>query len=252
MSFYFISDIHVKEPNDFGCLLLKDFFAKSNAKEGDEIFLVGDIFDLMIGDHVEYLSLYSDFFNQLKVSASKGVKIHFFEGNHDFHLRKLFKRFCKLNNVSEDLIRIYQGPLFTEISGKKIHVSHGDDIEIDNPSYKAYKRVVNNPFMKFVANYIMPFSLLNFIGTRASNKSRNRNQKKYEIRDDKNVMEKFRESFRREIKRRPVDILVCGHSHVKDDYTFEEARYLNVGYARLEKTFLKISDDGQIDFVNLA
>lgn len=251
MSYYFISDIHIKEPNDFGVQLLRKFFNHSNAISGDEVFLVGDIFDLMIGHHTEYFSLYSDFFNGVKSLIEKGVTVHYFEGNHDFHLRKMFRSYCKLNNIPFDKFRLHQGIYFTRFGSLKIHVSHGDDIEINNPSYKIYKRIVNNSFMRFVANYIMPFSLLNYIGMRASAKSRERNHTRYEIKDDKNVKEKFRESFRREITKRPVDILVCGHSHVKDEYEFEKMKYLNVGYARLEKSYLKISESGQHEFIQL-
>lgn len=251
MNYYFISDIHIKEPNDFGIQLLKKFFNDLDAKTGDEVFLVGDIFDLMVGYHTEYFSMYLDFFEGVQKLTEKGVVVHYFEGNHDFHLRKMFRSYCKLKNIPFDLFRLHQGIYFTKIGDKKVHVSHGDDIEINNPSYKIYKKIVNNLLMRFVANYIMPFSLLNFIGMRASAKSRERNHRRYEIKDDKNVKEKFRESFRQEVLKRPVDILVCGHSHVKDDYEHEKRRYLNVGYARLEKSYLKISEDGHHQFIAL-
>lgn len=249
MSLYFISDVHIKQPNDFGDQLLTLFLGQE-FQRGDEVYLLGDIFDLMIGGHEEYFADYSNFFNMLKDIISKGVKVYFFEGNHDFHLEKLFEKFKRIHGIEKESLVVVRGILVKDFNGKKYHISHGDDIEIENPNYQRYKKIVNNSLMRCVANYIMPYSLLNLIGKNASSASRKRNESRYQITDDSHVKDKFRRSVLNVLEDEHYDFLICGHSHVKDDVMLKQCRYLNGGYARIEKQCIKI-DSNEVTFISL-
>src|SRR6476620_1061721 len=99
----------------------------------------------------------------------------FFEGNHDVHLEKLFKKMWK-----NDEVLITQEPKIEMIEGKKYYFSHGDEHEIDNHAYHRYMRFIRSKPLKFVADYIMPYALLNFLGERASKISRKKGSKKFD------------------------------------------------------------------------
>jgi UDP-2,3-diacylglucosamine hydrolase len=250
MAIAIISDIHVCNPEDDAYKLLLDFLRNKKVEECNDIFLLGDIFDLMAGYHPQYLELFNQFFKLLKKLTERGINVHYFDGNHDLHLGLLFKNFKKRYQVNSRFF-YYNQHLITEIAGKKYYISHGDDIELGNPGYKRYKEVVTNNFFKFFANYIMPYKVLELVGRKASADSKKRNKHKYNEDDKKKLI---KENFRKasEICNKqygPFDFIICGHSHAKDNYQSKnDFTYLNNGYAQSSKTFIYITDEGKFGF----
>lgn len=241
MAIYAISDIHVKT-DGLNSEVLRSFISL-DFKEGDTIYFLGDIFDLLIGPHSQYFELFNWYFDKLKELVANNVEIHYFEGNHDFHLEKL------LGKIG---IHVHKSPVVKEYFGKKILFCHGDEIEIGNPSYKAYKSFITSKPLNFVANYIMPYSLLNFIGENASKKSRKRNKNRYgNPQDNLRIRDKFREAAAIAANKYHTDIVICGHSHFRDDFSWAENRYLNCGYLPVTKNYIKI-EEGQINFNPLS
>ena len=236
-----ISDVHVKQKKDPAYELLLSFLKHPRVKESTHIALLGDIFDLMCGDHLEYLIEFEEIFNELELLASEGKKVIFFEGNHDLHLTKLFKRRFKNNSVE-----VHSKPLMLEIENKIYYLSHGDEHEVHNLAYQRYKKVISAKPLGFVANYLMPFLVLKTIGEKASAKSRKRGSY---IFDEGKVRKEFREGVEITTQGK-FDFILGGHSHVKDEFKFNNSTYLNNGYALNTKTFISIKDH-QVEFVPL-
>jgi UDP-2,3-diacylglucosamine hydrolase len=225
-----ISDIHIKSPTDKSYALLLDFLNHKEVSDSDGVLLLGDIFDFMMGEHKEYLDLYKDFFKALNSLLQNGKEVHFFEGNHDFHLEGLFKHHLK----SEKFFYHTKGIQKT-IGEKKVYFCHGDDIQIGDPTYKILKFVLRNRFSRFF-----------------SNKSRKRGQAYYSNQDV--IKEIFRKSAINFWKFNTADILVCGHSHCQDDFRpMENRKYLNNGYFPNSGNFLVI-DEAETRFckINLS
>lgn len=230
-----ISDVHVKAPHDEADKLLSAFFGHPDVKNSDYIVLLGDIFDLLVGPHDEYLTMYPHLFGRMDELQKSGKRILFFEGNHDVHLEKLFKKIWKNNEVV-----ITQNPIIETIEGKKYYFSHGDEHEIDNHSYHRYMKFIRSKPLKFVADYLMPFSVLNFFGERASKISRKKGSKKF---DAEGVRARFRHGVT-ETTKGQFDFVLGGHSHVKDQFEIPGSHsiYLNNGYALNSRTFILIED----------
>jgi UDP-2,3-diacylglucosamine hydrolase len=240
-----ISDLHIKSPEDESYGLLLSFLSHPEVRDSDCIILLGDIFDFMMGEHKEYLNTYEKFFCQLKNLLEQGKEIHFFEGNHDFHLEGLFKNHLKSNRFYYNKIGIYK-----IVGGKNIFFCHGDDIQIGDPSYKYLKFILRNRFSRFLFNKIFPFKLQQGVAEYFSNKSRKRGQVFYS--NQEYIREIFRKSALKFWEKNPVDILLCGHSHCKDDFKSPEGnRYLNNGYPSESKCFL-IIDEKNADFRQLS
>lgn len=234
MSIYMISDIHVKMDGQ-NYDILKSFMSLS-FERGDEVYLLGDIFDLVIGPHHEYRDLYKFFFDRLDELKKKDIPVHYFEGNHDFHIEKLFE----VHGV-----QIHKDPFVKNYFGKSVLFCHGDEIEIGNLSYKAYKYFIQSRPLNIVANYVMPFKLLNLIGQSASKNSRNRNKNRYGD-PQKNIV--IRDSFRLAAKRASekykADIVFCGHSHYRDDFSWDGKMYMNCGYLPYTKNYIVFNESG--------
>lgn len=249
MKFAAISDVHIKVAGDPAEVLLLGFLRNPDVQSSDVIFLLGDIFDLMIGPHSQYFQRFQAYFDEIKNLIKNGKRICYVEGNHDFHLRELYRKFFLINSDLDSSL-FQMAPYFEfENGGKKIYLAHGDDIELNNPNYKIFKALVTSPPLRYYANYLMPHFLIKSIGEYSSEKSRKRNNKRYKEEADLTpVKENFRFSAEFFFKSRPFQILVLGHSHVKDQYASPSGfEYVNNGYAQHTKTYISIKD-GDISF----
>lgn len=238
-----ISDVHVKVPHDEADKLLCQFLNHPQVRQSQYVVLLGDIFDLMCGPHSQYIEKFSHIFDLMDQLSQSGVQVFFFEGNHDVHLERLFKkRWPKMN------IRLSQSAIIEEIEGMTYYFSHGDEHEVDNLKYQRYKNLILSAPLKFVANFLMPYAVLNFVGERASKMSRKRGAREY-------VEETVRDRFRlgvRETTQGKYNFILGGHSHVKDVFQINpNSTYLNNGYALKSKTFLHI-DNHQVSFPELG
>ena len=233
-----ISDLHIKSPTDPSLGLILTFLNHKEVAESDSILLLGDIFDFMMGEHKEYLKIYEEFFKKLKDLLHQGKEIHFFEGNHDFHLEGLFKSYFKSNKF------FYHKTGMQKIVGEKnVYFCHGDDIQIGDPSYKFLKFILRNRFSGFLFNKIFPFKAQQTVAQYLSQKSRKRGQAFYQNQDG--IRKIFRDSALKFWENDPVDIIFCGHSHCKDDFSSPKGnRYLNNGYPSQSKCFLIIDEHG--------
>lgn len=237
-----ISDVHVKNEGDEASELLMSFMNNSTVLESDYIIFLGDIFDFMFGGHNEYLHKYNKFFSKLTELLRAGKRIVYMEGNHDFYNKKLFDDFIKKHNLSESNFEYVNGEYLLNVNGKQVQFSHGDDIEIDNPTYKRYKRFVSSKFFKFMTDAFLSFNRGEKMGAEASNKSR-KNGEKYFIEDDNR--ERFRKSAK--IQAFKYDVVICGHSHIQEDLEFElnnrSCRYINNGFVPKDKKFIHFNGE---------
>ncbi|MDO9182879.1 MAG: hypothetical protein Q7U04_10750, partial [Bacteriovorax sp.] len=125
-------------------------------------------------------------------------------------------------------------------------------IELNNPGYKIYKKIVTSSPLRYYANYLMPHFLIKSFGEYSAEKSRKRNNKRYSVQADLTpVRDNFRLSAETLYKINPVQIIVCGHSHVKDHYSSTNGfEYVNNGYAQHSKTYISI-ENGNISFKSI-
>jgi UDP-2,3-diacylglucosamine hydrolase len=252
MKFAAISDVHIKRAGDPAEVLLLAFLRNPDVQSSDVIFLLGDIFDLMIGPHTQYFVRYQAYFNEIKKLIKNGKRICYVEGNHDFHLKELYRKFFLINS-DLDASLFSMAPFFElDNAGKKVYLAHGDDIELNNPNYKLFKAIVTSIPLRYYANYLMPHFLIKSIGEFSSERSRKRNNKRYKAEADLTpVMDNFRLSAEVFFKKRPFQIMVLGHSHVKDLYVSPSGfSYANNGYAQHTKTYISIVD-GDISFKDI-
>ncbi len=134
----FIADAHYPHHG-------REFFELLKALEEDRIkvpqlFLMGDIFDLLFG-YGEYIFNFSKDAIKLLQKLSKKLEIYYLEGNHDFHLKKIFKD-----------IRVYpreEQPIFMRYRDKEIALSHGDRYEV-GVGYNIYSFILRNTYLVYI------------------------------------------------------------------------------------------------------
>tara|TARA_R110000868_G_scaffold55424_6_gene172328 strand:+ start:2018 stop:2755 length:738 start_codon:yes stop_codon:yes gene_type:complete len=241
MIIHSVSDVHIKKEGDAAAFLFEQFLNQS--KSADIIILLGDIFDLIVGGDQAWIERYPKTFKNLS-ELSKTKKIFYVEGNHDFHMKRLFDQgpLERIQHISGDLI--------LKDSGVKICFSHGDDVEIDNKSYQSYKKIIQHRFIEFLASEFVPVKRIAQIGEYASAQSAKRSRR-YEVSEShiQMIKDKFRTSAENYFQKSTgFDLLMCGHSHVKDLWQSELGfTYANNGYFQAERSFAAITN-GKVEF----
>lgn len=246
MKLNFISDVHIKEQHDEHAKLLLKFLDQSLSDDIAEIFLVGDIFDLLVGDHREYSERYHLIFSAIKKLIHQGKTIWYFEGNHDLHLSKFFEE--EFGEYFADKFILVKE--FVELNrfDKSLYITHGDYLTDHEPGYMRYRRFASTKPLEILFERFIPYWFIEGVGSFFSKNSKKTSKKKF---DPTFAIEGFRRGAQKIIDYHPVDYLIAGHSHIKDEYQInEKSLYLNNGFAPRENTYLQIHPGGH-EFIKL-
>jgi len=241
MSLATISDIHIHDKGDAGWKAFHSFAENPHVKAATHIALLGDIFDLMAGDHPEYLIRHSEVFKVVQAWCENGKTVFYAEGNHDMHLSALFRRLTKQwSAAAAARLVIMQRDRLIEVDGVQIQIGHGDRYNQEDTGYIKYMNFITANPLSYVANFVMPYGVLKFLGEKASKKSRKYGHSKFD-------QEKVRQTFRKgveELTPKEARIVIGGHSHVTDEYQWDNRVYLNNGYPPASGKFVLVDATG--------
>ena len=145
----FIADAHYPHHGDDFFKLLKSL--DSGEIKTPQLFLMGDIFDLLFG-YNNYIQKFSQEAILLLQQLSKKIKIIYLEGNHDFCLKEIFPD-----------IKIYSRegqPVHYLLNQKDVYLSHGDKY-VTGLGYNLYSKILRKkstllllrPFQKQIINH---------------------------------------------------------------------------------------------------
>lgn len=222
MKAYFVSDIHLKaEDGPKGQLFVK--FLKELPNDTTHLVLLGDIFDLWLADHNYFVQKFPNIIKEVQNLVSKKVEVHYFEGNHDLHLKKFWQEKLK--------VQVHHNHHIFNWPGITVRAEHGDLMNPDDTGYLFLRKFLRNPIMKVIAHNL-PGKAVGFIGDRSSQMSRvytDRLNQKY-----KETVQNLTRNYAQKIyAETPFDLFVSGHTHVDDDFSFElngkKVRSLNLG-----------------------
>jgi len=183
---------------------------------------------------VEKSSAFTDYlpvFNKLQSLHREGIRIKYFEGNHDFFLRSFFSEQFGME------VEVCPGGSEERLGGKRVFIAHGD---LSNPKqwgYRIFRRILKNP---------VTYRLIRVAGPRISRwVARKLSDMSYE-KYHNNVQpisppafktfahQKFLEGF---------EVVILGHSHFAEE--MEEwidgrrCLYYNVGDWMIHRSFLR-------------
>ena len=130
-SYAFISDLHIKKAHDEPSKVLRSFFSHEKVQNSDVVFLLGDIFDFLIGEHKAYIKEYAFFFESILELIENGKVIYFFEGNHDFHFSNTITSFLKSKTTNYQNFKYLKQGIFLKLDTKKVP-ENAEEILISN------------------------------------------------------------------------------------------------------------------------
>ena len=135
MDAIFISDLHLQDNRPE----LVDGFLKFCDVWGPQtkqLYILGDLFEVWIGDDVETESSRSVRQSLLALSA-RGTQLSFVAGNRDFLLGNDFAQGAKL--------RLLQDGCVEKIANQSVLLSHGDVYCTDDVEYQNFRKTMRDP-----------------------------------------------------------------------------------------------------------
>lgn len=223
-----LSDLHLWGPQDplYRALLR---FIDAKLQPGDKFFIVGDLFDLFIGNKKIFSERFHELIEAIRKLGTRNIEVFYIEGNHDFHLEGIFD--------DSPHVRMYSDYLHYEWNGKKFLFSHGDKINWRDFSYQAFRIVTRNLLFQCIVEAV-PGEIIDKIGNGMSKASRG-----YHSEPTEKVVQLFRNYACDQISG-GYDFVIMGHSHHIDDMHFRvgdhSGQYVNVGYPRKHRKYLEL------------
>lgn len=248
MNCVFISDLHIKRPDDLASRIFLEFCHHSHTLHSDKVFLLGDIFDTLIGSHPEYIKKYSFFFEEIEKLLALDKEVIFVEGNHDFHFKGILdKYFAHTPRYSDNFRYLSHGECLM-MASKKYFFCHGYEVDYFNKYFKRWHKVYSSEAMKFIANKILTFGLITKLAQWASNDSKKRGQKTF---DYSQARAKYLEGAKELIKEKDLAGVIAGHTHIHAAHTFPDGtQYFNCGFPQRDKKFISFKDN-RFEMINL-
>lgn len=198
---FFISDIHIgsgaKSEEEKKLNQLISFFNYIN-QSGNQLFIVGDLFDFWFEYNHVVPNSYFKIFYQIHELVKNNVAVHFLPGNHDSWVKNFF--------TDQVGMRVHPEILTFEIQGKQLFLFHGDGISKKDVGYRILKKIFRSPINIFLYRLLhpdigIPLAKLMSTGSRKHTAGKELNDEEDYINF---AMEKFNLGF---------DCVIVGHTH---------------------------------------
>lgn len=135
MSVYLLSDLHL-EPRKPALTDIFLRFLRGPARQAEAIYLLGDIFEVWIGDDDPSRFL-STIASEIRQVADAGVPVFFMHGNRDFLLGTQFAQSAGMSLLDD--------PTVTVLGGYRTILGHGDRYCVDDHAYQAFRKKSRDP-----------------------------------------------------------------------------------------------------------
>ena len=194
----FLSDTHLKNQVDDSYHHIMKFL-DFPGDHIDDLFIVGDLFDFWFCRDSHIYPGFKTVIEKLADLKKRGMRIHLFEGNHDFYLGDYF---TKTHGIT----------VFTEwanidLDGRSVLISHGDTIDRTNKKYILLRKLLRSGVFYRMQRSIPP-SVLWKIARASSAVS-----KELTI-ESETIIAKKMEAFALNKFHEGIDVVIIGHCHV--------------------------------------
>ena len=217
MKTYFVSDVHlglqVGDPADRERRFVD--FLRSLPEDTEAVYLLGDIWDFWYEYKHVVPKGYVRVLSALVDLMDRGVKVYFFQGNHDVWTYGYFEELGMRKLVQPALI---------EIGGKRFCLGHGDGLGPVPAGYRFLRGVFHSRVAQFLFSLLHPWIAFG-LGNGWSKNNRLSHDKEYVFRGEEEPLYKFAVDF---AASNDVDYFVFGHYHVDVHMTLPSGAQFHV------------------------
>ena len=131
----FASDVHLSAHRPGAVAAFAEFLA-GPVRQADRLYLLGDVFDLWLGDD-DGRAPHPEVEAALAETVAAGVPVDLIRGNHDFLLGDTF--------AGRTGCRLVDEPLVIEAMDERAVLLHGDTLCTRDVDYQAFRRYARDP-----------------------------------------------------------------------------------------------------------
>jgi len=186
-------------------------------KSGGTLILGGDFFDFWVESYYSVPNFYNDILDEISKLRKNKIEIHLVAGNHDYWDFGFLSKQYGLFFHKKDFEFL--------IDEKKILITHGDGILLDDRGYRLMKRIIRSSSFIFIVRLI-PSSLMSFLAKFISNSKSKFG--KTEILDNKYKKE-LKIYAENKIKEHGYHTVLMGHYHQKGIFRINNSYFIHLG-----------------------
>lgn len=192
-----ISDLHLEQERpDISRAFLH--FLETRATQAEALYILGDFFEVWIGD--DAISPFQRSIAQaLRQLSDSGTRIYLMHGNRDFMLGKAFCR--------EAGCTLLKDPSVVELGGEKVLLMHGDSLCTQDAAYMKLRRWLRNPLSLFILRNL-PLATRHKLARKLRNESRAQTRMKAS-----DIVDVTPDEVPRIMAAHGVRTLIHGHTH---------------------------------------
>jgi UDP-2,3-diacylglucosamine hydrolase len=194
---WFISDLHLAIDRPLTLQRFEEFVAQY-PQSGDRLFILGDLFDVWIGDD-EDTELADRVRRALRQTADRGVRLFIQRGNRDFAMGRRLMRDTAATLLPDTYV--------TQVAGEPTLLMHGDLLCTDDVAYQKLRRRLRNPVFLWL---MLRKPLVERRRIADNIRARSREDKALKAED---IMDVNEQTVLRYFRRHRVRQLIHGHTH---------------------------------------
>ena len=234
----FVGDVHLERDDPD----LPDFlaFLDTLGRTSRRIVLMGDLFDLWIGQPELEQSHHVAVATKLAELRRQGLRVCYLEGNRDYRIGE--SQTGRAFDESSEAGRV------EEFGGRRIYAIHGDLVNPDDRQYRRWRRISRSGLAWALFNALPRATRLRW-SSRAEFRMRATNLEfKFEF------PEEAVRSYAAGLFRKGYDAVVLGHFHIEKDLLARgsdpRGRIIVLPEWKGSRRHLEVLPDGQIGFVD--
>ena len=192
-----ISDLHLEQERPDITRAFLHFLA-SRARQADALYILGDFFEVWIGD--DAISPFQrEIAQALRELSESGTRVYLMHGNRDFLLGK---HFCREAGAT-----LLPDPCLVEMGGERVLLMHGDSLCTLDVGYMKLRRWLRNPVSLFILRNL-PLSTRHKLARKLRSESRAQTRMKAS-----EIVDVTPEEVLRVMAEHGVRTLIHGHTH---------------------------------------
>jgi len=190
-----LSDLHLAEntPEVFGV-----WAAHLRNTDADAVFILGDLFEVWIGDDMAERGFEARCVEVLAAAAARRM-VAFMPGNRDFLVGDAMLEASGVARLAD--------PTLVVAFGERVLISHGDALCVDDVAYQRFRRVVRRPIVQ------RAFSALPFAARQAIGRSLRRQSARWPPREHGGFVDVDADAALAWLRDAEAATLVHGHTH---------------------------------------
>ena len=192
-----ISDLHLEQERPDITRAFLHFLA-SRARQADALYILGDFFEVWIGD--DAISPFQrEIAQALRELSEAGTRVYLMHGNRDFLIGK---RFCREAGAT-----LLPDPCLVEMGGERVLLMHGDSLCTLDVGYMKLRRWLRNPISLFILRNL-PLSTRQKLARKLRSESRAQSRMKASA-----IVDVTPDEVLRVMTEQGVRTLIHGHTH---------------------------------------